>query len=428
MRADSRPDSERLFREEVIDAHSTKLLGRIILTPRFSRLWIWIAASVIAAAILAFLAFGKFTRRSTVTGRLEPSTGVIRVHTPQPGVVLEKHVVEGQAVRKNQVLYVLSSDRVGTNSRELQADIGRQINQRKRSMQGEISRNSTVAQQELANLQQRLANIRAETLTIGRQMEEQRSRVALAEDARKRYQGLAERDYIAREQSTQKEIDLSEQQSRLQQLQRDTLANQREIAATVREIDNTRTRYANQNSQLQRTLSSATQELTEVEGRRRVVITAAQSGIVTLISAEVGQAIDTSRPLLNLLPENARLDANLYAPSRTIGFVRIGDRVMLRYQPFPYQKFGQHEGTITAISTAPVSNSEIAGFPLPELTPGEPVYVVTVALKSQTIKAYGEDRRLQAGMRLDSDILQETRKLYEWLLEPLYSIAGKLSR
>jgi membrane fusion protein len=29
-------------------------------------------------------------------------------------------------------------------------------------------------------------------------------------------------------------------------------------------------------------------------------------------------------------------------------------------------------------------------------------------------------------LRLDADILQETRKLYEWMLEPLYSITGKM--
>jgi membrane fusion protein len=59
--------------------------------------------------------------------------------------------------------------------------------------------------------------------------------------------------------------------------------------------------------------------------------------------------------------------------------------------------------------------------------PGEPVYAITVVtLKQQTVTAYGEQRPLSAGMRLDGDILQETRKLYEWMLEPLYSITGKM--
>ena len=417
---------QQLFRLESIDEQTTKVLGRIILTPRLSTTWLYLMSALLAGVVVAFLFFGSYTRRSTVTGQLVPTAGMIRVNTPQAGVVLERRVAEGQFVHKGDVLYVLTSDRVGLAARELQADIGLQIGSRKRSMETEIGRNKAVEQQELGSLSRRLAALRSEALSIERQTEQQKQRVALAEDARKRYQGLADQDYIAREQYTQKEIDLSEQQSRLQQLQRDALANQREISATEREADNTRVRYANQNSLLQRSLSSADQELTEVEGRSRVIITAPESGQATLVAGEVGQAVDGTRPLLNLVPEDAQLEARLYAPSRTIGFVRAGDRVLLRYQSYPYQKFSQHEGVVFAISSAAVPNNELAGFALPELTPGEPVYAVTVRLKSQLIKAYGQDRRLQAGMRLDGDILQETRRLYEWMLEPLYSVTGRM--
>ena len=68
------------------------------------------------------------------------------------------------------------------------------------------------------------------------------------------------------------------------------------------------------------------------------------------------------------------------------------------------------------------------GFTLPDTAAGEPVYAITVKLAAQTMTAYGEPRALQPGMRVDADILQETRKLYEWLLEPLYSISGKWQR
>ena len=57
---------------------------------------------------------------------------------------------------------------------------------------------------------------------------------------------------------------------------------------------------------------------------------------------------------------------------------------------------------------------------------GEPLYRITVDLSAQTIMAYGEARPLQIGMQLEADIMQERRKLYEWVLEPLISITGKL--
>ena len=125
------------------------------------------------------------------------------------------------------------------------------------------------------------------------------------------------------------------------------------------------------------------------------------------------------------MPEHSRLEARLYAPSATIGFVRPGNLVQLRYQSFPYQKFGQHEGRVQSVSNNAVSSSELAGFTSADIPPGEPVYAITVALTQQAVTAYGKQWPLQAGMRLDADVLQETRRLYEWVLEPLYSITGK---
>lgn len=426
MTSPNPPTDLKLFRDQVLEAQGARLLGQILLTPKASVMWLSIASALVGVAIICFLAFGSYTRRSTVTGQLVPTAGVIRVHTPQAGVVLEKYVAEGQLVKKGEVLFVLSSDRIGFGTRELQADIGNQVGERKQSLQAEIARNRSVEATEVGYLERRAATLRAESDAIAKQTEQQRGRLKLAEEARQRYQGLADKDYIAREQLFQKELELSEQQSRLQTLQRDALVAQRELATTLQEISNTRVRYTNQNALLARGISSAEQELTEVEARRRVVITAPEAGRATLVAAEVGQAADAARPLLNLVPDGAKLEARLYAPSRTVGFLRKGDPVLLRYQSFPYQKFGQHEGVVASVSNNAVPSTEFAGFALPDIPPGEPVYAVTVTLRQQSVMAYGENRPLAAGMRLDGDVLQETRKLYEWMLEPLFSITGKM--
>ncbi len=53
-------------------------------------------------------------------------------------------------------------------------------------------------------------------------------------------------------------------------------------------------------------------------------------------------------------------------------------------------------------------------------------YDTVVTLKQQNVTAYGKQWPLSAGMRLDADILQETRRLWEWMLEPLYSVTGSM--
>ncbi len=421
-------DGGRLFRDEAVDNQRTQLLGQIILTPRMPVMWLSLFAAFMALALVAFLVLGSHTRRVTVNGQLLPVSGLIRVHTPQVGVVLEKRVTEGQVVAKGDLLYVLSSDRVGDGARELQADIARQLEQRKLSLSQEIERSTLVQAQELESLERRASSLRAEAQAIAAQIEQQKTRLNLAQDTYQRYKGLAEKDYIAQEELLGKEIDLTEQRSRLRGLEREALGVGREIGLVRQEIENTRLRSANLVAQLEREVSATDQQLTEVEARRRVLITAPEAGRATLVAAEVGQMVSENQALVTLIPDTGELYARLYAPSSSIGFVQAGDMVLLRYQAFPYQKFGQHEGVVSSLSTSAVNPAELTGLPTTGLEPGEPVFAIEVKLQSGAIVANGQPRPLQAGMQLEADILQERRKIYEWILEPVYSVTQRLEQ
>ena len=133
---------------------------------------------------------------------------------------------------------------------------------------------------------------------------------------------------------------------------------------------------------------------------------------------EAGQSVRTGEPLLRILPRGSRLQAELLVPSRAIGFMDPGDRVQLRYQAYPYQKFGHHTGRVVRIARSAVKPAAGGN--------GEPLYRVLVQLDSQAIRAYGKAEPLRPGMLLDADILGARRKLYEWVLEPLYSVTGRL--
>ena len=421
----SAPPADRLFRDEALEHQRTQLLGRIVLTPRLSLFWLSGVAAALALAIVAFVLLGSHTRRVTVNGVLMPAAGLIRVYTSQAGVVAQKRVQDGQTVKKGQLLYVLSSDRQGDGARELQADIARQVGERKRSLEAELQSAQRLQSDELSSLQRRADALRGEAQAIAGQIEQQKTRLKIAEDTQRRYQGLADQDYIAREELLQKEIDLTEQRSRLRGLEREALGVQRELATVQQELGNARLRNSGQLALLQREVSSTEQQLTEVEGRRRVLVTAPEDGRATLVTAEVGQTIENNQPLLTLVPAGGELQARLYAPSSSIGFVQPGDVVLLRYQAFPYQKFGQHEGVVDTVSTSAVSPAELANLSVGELPPGEGVFAIQVRLRAAAVQANGQARPLQAGMRLEADILQERRKIYEWMLEPLFSVTRR---
>jgi membrane fusion protein len=134
--------------------------------------------------------------------------------------------------------------------------------------------------------------------------------------------------------------------------------------------------------------------------------------------------------LASLLPAQTRMLAQLYAPSSAVGFVRPGQAVQLRYQAFPYQRFGQQKGQVLQVSRTPLGASELARLALPAtLSQGpasEPLYRITVQLERQTVEAYGQEQALAVGMQLDADVLLERRRLIEWIFEPLLSLARRV--
>jgi membrane fusion protein len=158
------------------------------------------------------------------------------------------------------------------------------------------------------------------------------------------------------------------------------------------------------------------------EAQPEIVITAPRDGTATALAATPGSSVAAGTPLLTLVPAGGRLQARLYAPGRAIGSVRPGQRVLLRYEAFPYQRFGQHEGVVRSVSQATVDPAELAGAAPPGVAPGEPSYRIVVDLASQSDRT--GDMQLRPGMQLEADILIETRRLYQWVLDPPRALAG----
>jgi membrane fusion protein len=134
--------------------------------------------------------------------------------------------------------------------------------------------------------------------------------------------------------------------------------------------------------------------------------------------ADIGRVVDASSVLVSLLPEGTGLRAHLYAPSRAIGFVEVGDRVSLRYRAYPYERFGHGSGHVESVSRTALAARELTGERLSgaNLGPG-PYYRVIVRPDEQTAPTVAA-LPLQADMLLEAELNRETRKLYQWALDP----------
>ncbi len=146
------------------------------------------------------------------------------------------------------------------------------------------------------------------------------------------------------------------------------------------------------------------------------------NSIVTHVLVKQGQFINAGQPLLTLRPEHSDLNAELYIPSHSIGLIEAGQSVMLRYDAFPYERYGTFKGELQNISQSVVAPNQLRN----SLTNNESVYQATVKLDQQFVSAYGRQIKLTPEMTLTADIQLDTVPLYRLLLEPIYRTTGKL--
>ena len=129
--------SDRLFRQQALDAQSTQWLGAIRLAQPIGHIVAALIGLGVIGSIVAFAVFGAYTRRATVPGSLEPVGGTLRIVTPAAGTVTDLQVVEGQRVLQGDVLVVLSSERK-SSSGATQAMIGAQLDTKRATLERDL--------------------------------------------------------------------------------------------------------------------------------------------------------------------------------------------------------------------------------------------------------------------------------------------------
>ncbi|MCD0280714.1 HlyD family efflux transporter periplasmic adaptor subunit [Xanthomonas melonis] len=415
--------SHDLFRREVLETKSSSHLGGISLAQPLC-LWFMTGFSVLAASlILGFLFLGEYSRRSRVTGQLIPNLGLSTVVAPTAGVIVDVLLAEGDQIQSNGALVRIQIPRAMADGQDSLAAIRERLELRAVSV-ASLGR-SQVAQidAQLTGTRRQLAAARMELHQVEQATETRREQVRLGRETVERYRRIAAEKYVSQVQIDQQEqaaLDLVNEQ---QALERQATSIRRGIAQMEQTLQELPAQRAAQFAATERDRALIGQERVQQETSGELLVKAPVSGLVASRLVEPGQAIQAGQPLLSILPKGSTLEAQLLVPSRAIGFVEPGNTVLLRYQAYPYQKFGHHVGRVERVSRSAVNpgeSSALAGSG--QAT--EPYYRVLVVLDAQTVTAYGKPESLRPGMVLEADILSERRKLYEWLLEPLYSLRG----
>lgn len=410
-----------LFRQEAIEYRKERLFGEVLLLQPVSFTIITCVLLLIVLIAGSFLFLGTYARKERVRGFLEPDKGIVKIYAPQQGVLSKIHVKEGEHIQQGQILATLLTERTLPSGQDVDNKVLEELALLKQKKFKSIEIEKNLFQSEKLKLMQQQDDQRHEAQQINKAIELHQQRLELVHSRLEGAQRLAKKGHLSETELQKAQEEWLSLEQQRQELLRSLQTKQSSLHQIRSDLEQLPYKLASRIAELENAITEINQRATEIQGRHQFVIRSPVEGKVTTLSAREGQW-QTNMQMMAIMPKSSQLEAELFVPTRAIGFLEMGQNVRIRFDAFPYQRYGIYQGTVIAITQNILIPQEL-GLPLES---NEPVYRVTVALASQHIQAYGKHLPLQAGMSLEADIILEKRSLFDWILDPLYSLKGKV--
>ena len=380
------------------------------------------AARGLAWALLAVFALGSIAsiaismpEKVTAQFTLTPVRGADPVKAIRGGVVIELLAVEGQAVKQGDLLLTLRSDSAAERTAELQtietrlAGAGDSYLNAKRKLESVALSD----EQETLKLEGRVRQL--DTL-IGHK----RQQLALTERMKNSYEKLYREGIASQAQLTAKLIEVSELASEVERL----VAEQNDARAEIEKLKLTGATRRTEFTEFERDLKEKTKTgeiradalksgLTNIDGNQ-VRLLAQCSGVVLKLKVrDKGAVVGEGETVAELACGGNQLVAELNVPESGVGKLKLDQGVKLKYDAFPYQRFGAKHGRLAWLS--------------PAKGEGATNFTARVELTETEIPVKGQSRALSAGMTGTAEIVVGKRTLLSYVFEPIKQLRENLA-
>lgn len=414
-----------LYRQEALAHRTHAWKGRAQLARGLPH-WVHLTIAVLFFTILSLLlCIGSYTRRVTVSGELASVPRPVRITAPGQGFVISRFVNAGDWVRKGQTLYEIDVSRTarsGVVSLQQRRNTQEQI----KSVDGIISRLRENKHVTLATLEQQKASY-AVALERSADILSQASK-GLQEmkqnmNSYRRYQraGLINRDQLSQQSALfyQQQNDLLTLSSQREQNALQVLVLEGDIRTRAADFDNDIFRMEMQRSELVR-------QDAEDDAAGTLLVTSPVDGRVDTASMTQGQATSSGDVLAQVIPGGTpHWELVMWAPDNAVPFIRAGAPVSIRYKAFPAETFGQFPGLIAQMSAAPATIQERSPWssaPLTDASASQTWYRLTITPDVTHFIWQGQHLQPGNGLRAECTLFLEKRRLWQWILAPLYDM------
>jgi hemolysin D len=160
------------------------------------------------------------------------------------------------------------------------------------------------------------------------------------------------------------------------------------------------------------------------------------SAITTL-----GQVVSSGDALMRIVPpEDAGLEIECYLPNKDVGFVKIGQKAILKIEAFPFTRYGTIDAIVTNIAHDAIaepdatqieqdsSRAHRASMPAGADRVQNLVYAVTLHPLKSVVDVDGLNVPISTGMTVTTEIRTGSQRILDYILSPIAQIRSEALR
>ena len=422
--------------------------------PGLGKRIIWMLV-LFVVAMLAWSLVGELEVVTSARGRVVTEGQIKSIQAAISSAARVIHVKEGDAVRAGDILITLDdtvfrADVAAVDERiaQLEIELSRLTAESKgqamfsHSASGLPPPHDDRYAAQLAVQAARLVNLNQREHEQKATLDARRAALANGESA---LEGQLARLLIVQEKErrAQPYVDIAMPRFQYLQLKDDLLVLERDVAAQRATNRRLAQEIAETNQRLLQIKSSQKQEITQelsdkrstlavaeaelAKARKRLAdtqIRAPEDGVVQKIMVTtVGASVSPNDVLLQIVPSNTRLIIEVTIPNEEKGYLRTGQSVDIKFDAFPFQKYGRLMGQLEWISPdAELStNANVSllteAAQIRALTSSIPQYVFRGRVLAD--QASNPRLRLAPGLTAQVDIYTDKRRILDFFLFPL---------
>lgn len=446
---------------EALEEHSAEGIAILTADP-----WRYTQATVYTMVALVFIGliwsfFGHADVLVTASGTLVPASEVRRLYAPIDGELSNIYIAEGQPVNKGDVvarLYARGAIEAAKNALEARLKLEdaerewKEFPEKKALMERRAAALKEATEVEERQHQRRIAEGTGK-LSQGQVAQQQEARTNLDDARRARDAAKDEADKYARLFAMAGGGGVSQLQ--VEQKKNVLLAAENAMRVAQSRLSELAARQSLESTQARSLLETSGQELVKlrlqsesadrevanaedklrlqvqtarlvadaaarikfenIDKENFLLIVAPVDGVITdVTSTQPGDKIQANAPLGGIAPKNAKPILKIEIAEHDRAFLREGLPVQLKFNAFPYQRYGLIRGTLQFISPATK----------PSLQTKQPVYEGRVTLEQDHYKVGETTYPLRYGMTAVVEIVVRERRLIDLALDPFRNIGG----